>query len=80
MPRLFKEHSSVCSKLFGGSLTFPWPLLTEIVLKPALDFPDGPVVENLLANAGGSVGSLVQEFPHAKEQLSLCSTTTQPVL
>ena len=29
---------------------------------------------------GTQVRSLVQEIPHATEQLSLCSTTTEPAL
>ena len=44
-------------------------------------FPGGAVVMNLPANAGDT-GSIPGQgrFPHATEQLSLCTTTTEPVL
>ena len=43
--------------------------------------PGGSVVKNLPVNAGdmGSIPSL-RKTPHAVEQLSLCTTTTEPVL
>ena len=45
------------------------------------DFPGGAVVKNLPANAGdtGSRPGLGR-FPHAAEQLSPCTTTTEPAL
>ena len=44
------------------------------------DFPGGTVVKNPPANAGdtGSVPGL-GKIPHAVEQLSLCTTTAEPV-
>ena len=40
-----------------------------------MGFPGGSVVKNLPAS-GGDLGSI----PHAKEQLSLCAPTAEPVL
>ena len=45
------------------------------------DFPGGAVVKNPPANSGdmgSSPGS--GKIPHATEQLSLCTTTTEPAL
>ena len=44
-------------------------------------FPGGAVVKNPPANAG-DVGSSAGpgRFPHVVKQLSLCATTTEPVL
>ena len=47
----------------------------EIKVRSAGDFPRGAVVKNLPANAGDT-GSI----PHAAEQLSPGTTTTEPVL
>ena len=44
-----------------------------------MDFPGGTEVKNLPANAG-DMGLIPGLIPHAAEQLSLCSTTTEPVL
>ena len=43
-----------------------------------LDFPGGPVVKNPPANAG-DIGSIPGsgKTPHAEEQLSPCTTTTE---
>ena len=41
-----------------------------------LDFPGGAVVKNPPANAGDT-GSSPGLIPHAAEQLSLCTTTTE---
>ena len=47
----------------------------------AWDFPGGSVVKNPPANAGDTGSSPGPgRFPHAAEQLSLCATTTEPVL
>ena len=49
-----------------------------------MDFPGGPVIKNLPANAGDMSG-LVGFDPwsgrisHAEEWLSLCATSTQPM-
>ena len=45
------------------------------------DFPAGPVVENLLSNAGdsGSISGQGTKIPHAAGQLSLRAATTEPV-
>ena len=45
------------------------------------DFPSGAVVKNPPANAG-DMGSITgpMRSPHAAEQLSPCSTTTEPAL
>ena len=45
------------------------------------DFPCGPVVKNLPANAGdkGSILGL-RRFPHAAEQLNPRATTTKPMI
>ena len=45
------------------------------------DFPGGPVVTNLPCNAGdaGSIPGQEIKIPHAMEQLSLCTITTEPV-
>ena len=44
------------------------------------DFPGGPVVKNLLCNAGdvGSIPGQGTKIPHALKQLSLPSVTTEP--
>lgn len=39
--------------------------------------PGGPGGENLLANAGAQLDHWSRKIPHAKEQQSLCSTTTE---
>ena len=41
------------------------------------DFPGGTVVKNPPANAGDMGSSLGPRIPHAVEQLSLCTTTTE---
>ena len=43
------------------------------------DFPGGPVVKNLPANAGdtGSVPDPQSQSSHAREHLGLCATTTE---
>jgi len=40
----------------------------------------GSVVKNLPANAGDGFNLWTGRIPHAAEQLSPCSTTTEPVL
>ena len=42
------------------------------------DVPHGPVVKNLLCNAGdvGSIPGWRPKIPHAAEKLSPCATTT----
>ena len=45
-----------------------------------LRFPGGTVVKNPPANAGDMGSSPGPGIPHAAEQLSLCATTTEPVL
>ena len=44
-----------------------------------MDFPGGPVVKNLPANAGdmGSIPGLRTKIPHALGQLSTCAETTE---
>ena len=44
-------------------------------------FPGGPVVKNLLCNAGdvGSITGLATKIPHAKGRLSPYTTTTKPM-
>ena len=45
------------------------------------DFPGGAVVKNPPANAGDTGSSPgLGRFPHAVEQLSPCTTTTEPAL
>ena len=44
------------------------------------DFPGGTVVKNPPANAGNTGSPWSGKIPHAMEQLSLCTTTTEPVL
>ena len=45
------------------------------------DFPGGSVVKNLPANAGDTGPSPGPgRFPHAVEQLSPCTASTEPVL
>ena len=43
-------------------------------------FPGGSVVKKPLTNAGERSHFLIQEDPHASEQLSPCATTIEPVL
>ena len=45
------------------------------------DFPGGAVVKNPLANAGdmGLIHPWSRKIPHAAEQLSPCSTATEPM-
>ena len=49
-------------------------------LSPQWDFPGGPVVRNLPANAGdmGLIPGLGAKIPHAERQLSPCAPTTEP--
>ena len=48
---------------------------------PWWGFPGGSVVKNPPANAGDTGSILgVGKIPHAEGQLSLCATTTEPVL
>ena len=46
------------------------------------DFPGGPGVENPPSSAGdmGSIPGGGTKIPHAAEQLSLCTTATEPAL
>ena len=49
---------------------------------PPMDFPGGPVVQKLPSDAGG-VGSIPGQgtkIPHAAEQLSCHTSTTEPML
>ena len=47
----------------------------------SMGFPGGSVVKNLPANAGDmDLIPVLGRFPQALEQLSLCATTTEPVL
>ena len=48
---------------------------------PLRDFSGGPVVKNSPANAGdtGAIPGLGTTIPHSMEQLSLFTTTTEPV-
>ena len=43
-------------------------------------FPGGSVIKNPLANAGDRFDSWPGKIPLASGQLSLCVTTTEPVL
>ena len=45
----------------------------------ALGFPVGSVVKNLPANAGDSFNPWSRKIPHAIEQISPCTTTTEPM-
>ena len=49
-------------------------------LKTKRDFLGGPVVKNLPCNAGdmGSIPGQGANIPHAIEQLSPCTTSTEP--
>ena len=53
----------------------------KTMLKKKGDFPGGPVVKNLPANAGGtgSIPGLGTKIPHAMGQLNPCTTTTEPM-
>ena len=55
------------------------PLTSQFIeIKPyGLDFPGGPVVKNLPANAGDTdlIPGLEAKIPHASGQLNLCATT-----
>ena len=56
-------------------------MLTILQLKRmGRDFPGGPVVKNLLSNAGDTdlIPSQGTKIPHAMGQLSPCVTTTDP--
>ena len=47
----------------------------------SMGFPGGSEVKNLPANAGDSGSNpVLGRFPQALEQLSLCATTTEPML
>ena len=45
------------------------------------DFPGGPVVKNLLSNAGdtGSIPGQGTKIPHATGKLSLSAANTEPM-
>ena len=45
------------------------------------DFPGGPVVKNLLSNAGdtGSIPGQGTKIPHAMGKLSLSAANTEPM-
>ena len=48
-------------------------------IKKDWDFPGGPVVEHPPASAGGHrFDPWSGKMPHAMEQLSLCTTATEP--
>ena len=49
-------------------------------VRALLDFPDGPVVNNLPANAEDEFNLCSGKIPHASKQLSPCATTTEPML
>ena len=51
-------------------------------LRMPLGFPGGSVIKTLLADARdmGLIPDLGSLIPQAAEQLSLCATTTKPVL
>ena len=52
-----------------------------VIIIIAGGFPGGAVVKNPPANAGGhGFDPWSRKIPHAAEQLSLCATTTEPVL
>ena len=48
-------------------------------IKKKLDFPAGPAVKNQPDNAGRGhgFGPWSAKIPHAREQLSLCTTTSE---
>ena len=55
-------------------------LMSRLVLKlPRWDFPGGPVVKNPPTNAG-DIEPRSGKIPNAAEQLSPCTTTTEPAL
>ena len=61
--------------------TFCVTMWKRSVLKiKVLGFPGGSVVKNLPASAGHMFNPWSRKIPNASEQLSLCTTTTEPVL
>ena len=56
---------------------FPKPIILQEWTK---GFPGVSVIKNPPAIAGDTGLSLIQKIPQAEEQLSLCATTTEPVL
>ena len=60
-----------------GRQTNSYPILKS----HCWDFPSGPMVKNLLSNAGntGSILGQGTKIPHATGQLSLHTATTEPV-
>ena len=76
-------HSSL-SKLQNSPLQRPsFPRAVYNLLKcENRGFPGGAVVKNPPANAGGTGSSPAGsgKIPHAAEQLSLCTKTTDPAL
>ena len=66
---------------FDGKLPAPGTMdLYCALLLPSQGFPGGSVIKNLPANAGDTGLIPIWKIPHAVEQLSLCATTTEPVL
>ena len=68
-----------------AALSFGAPLHFSFLKKKKLrDFPGGTVVKDPPANAGDTVSSpgpgRFKKIPQAAEQLSLCTTTTEPAL
>ena len=58
-----------------------WEAPVEYELKSNGGFPSGPVVKNPPANAGDQgFNPWSGKIPRAAEQLSLCTTTTEPAL
>ena len=43
------------------------------------DFPSGPLVKNLPANAGHTGSICSEKIPHAMGQIIPCTSTTEPV-
>lgn len=54
--------------------------INDIKKKTWLDFPGGPVVASPLANAGDTVGPLVQEDSSVVGQLGPCAMPTEAAL
>ena len=63
-----KQRRRYCGMKF---LNMPFKKFAQI-------FPGGPVIKNLLTNAGNGFNPWCEKIPHVAEQLGLCATTAEP--
>ena len=73
---MVRQALLVCQSYVCGALCFP---VMTIKMSP-WDFPGDPVLRNLPANARHGFDPWSGKIPHAKEQLSPRTTTTEALV